>query len=100
MGAAVLTRSKSQIHWPWFILFFCLAAVLNTYLPSLASVSGILSNLGKLGLTATLFLIGTGLSHSHIEARRCAPSAARSNSYGSWLRIWSLYLIVAGVISL
>lgn len=98
-GAAVWTRSKSRIHWPWFILLFCLAAVLNTYLPSLKSVSGILSNLGKLGLTATLFLIGTGLSRAtlkHVGVRPLLQGVIL------WIvvAISSLCLIVAGVISL
>ncbi|MBZ5698334.1 MAG: putative sulfate exporter family transporter [Acidobacteriia bacterium] len=99
IGAALLTRSKSRIQWPWFILFFCLAAVLNTYLPSLASVSSILSNLGKLGLTATLFLIGTGLSTTtlrHVGVRPLLQGVIL------WIvvAISSLCLIVAGVISL
>jgi uncharacterized integral membrane protein (TIGR00698 family) len=99
MGAALLTRSKSRIHWPWFILFFCLAAVLNTYLPSLASVSGILSNLGKLGLTATLFLIGTGLSAATVRQVGVRPLL---QGVFLWIvvAISSLYLIVAGLISL
>ncbi len=99
MGAAVLTRSKSRIHWPWFILFFCLAAVFNTYLPSLASVSGILGNLGKLGLTATLFLIGTGLSTATLKRVGVRPLV---QGVILWIvvAISSLYLIGTGVISL
>ena len=31
---AVVLKSKARIQWPWFILFFCLAALLNTVLPS------------------------------------------------------------------
>lgn len=99
MGAAVLTRSKSRIHWPWFILLFCLAAILNTYLPSLKNVSGVLSNLGKLGLTATLFLIGTGLSIATLKRVGVRPLV---QGVILWIvvAISSLYLIVAGVISL
>ena len=99
IGAALLTRSKSRIQWPWFILFFCLAAVLNTYLPSLASVSSILSNLGKLGLTATLFLIGTGLSTATLKQVGVRPLL---QGVILWIvvAISSLCLIVAGAISL
>lgn len=99
MGAAVLTRSKSRIHWPWFILLFCLAAILNTYLPSLKNVFGVLSNLGKLGLTATLFLIGTGLSIATLKRVGVRPLV---QGVILWIvvAISSLYLIVAGVISL
>ncbi len=59
---AVVKKSKTRIQWPWFILFFCLAAVANTYLPALAPAYSILSRLGRIGLTVTLYLIGTGLS--------------------------------------
>ena len=32
LGTAAVKGSKTRIQWPWFILFFCLAAVANTYL--------------------------------------------------------------------
>ena len=32
VATAVAKGSKTRIQWPWFILFFCLAAVANTYL--------------------------------------------------------------------
>ena len=31
IGTAAVKGSKTRIQWPWFILFFCLAAVANTY---------------------------------------------------------------------
>ncbi len=62
MGTAFLYKSKTRIHWPWFILFFCLAAVANTYVHILQPVYPALKHLGVIGLTVTLFLIGTGLS--------------------------------------
>lgn len=98
-GAAVLTRSKSRIRWPWFILFFCLAAVLNTYLPSLKNLSATLSHLGKLGLTATLFLIGTGLSRSTLKRVGTRPLL---QGVILWIvvGVTSLWLIAAHFISL
>ncbi len=62
MLTAFITKSKARIQWPWFILFFCLAAVANTYLPIASAIYPALSRLGRLGLTVVLFLIGTGLS--------------------------------------
>jgi uncharacterized integral membrane protein (TIGR00698 family) len=59
---AVVLKSKSRIQWPWFILFFCLAALLNTLLPVFGAVFSGISHLGRIGLTVTLFLIGTGLN--------------------------------------
>ena len=59
---AIFLKSKARIQWPWFILFFCLAALLNTLLPTYSGAFGALNHLGRIGLTVTLFLIGTGLN--------------------------------------
>ena len=67
IGAESETRGASKIPFPWFILFFCLAAVLNTYVPAIQHGSHALFALGRLGLTATLFLIGTGISRATIR---------------------------------
>ena len=53
---------RAKVKIPWFIVFFCLASVASTYLPRFKSVFSDLNHLGKAGLTATLFLIGTSLS--------------------------------------
>ena len=60
-------KSKKSVQWPWFILFFCLAAFANTYLPAFSPAYPILSRLGKIGLTVTLYLIGTGLSRATLK---------------------------------
>jgi uncharacterized integral membrane protein (TIGR00698 family) len=54
--------SKARIQWPWFILFFCLAAMANTYLFPGSAVYQLLSRIGKMMLIFTLFLIGATLS--------------------------------------
>ena len=59
---AMTLKSKARIQWPWFILLFCLAALLNTLLPAFNPAFGVLNHVGKIGLTVTLFLIGTGLN--------------------------------------
>ncbi len=59
---AFTLKSKVRVRWPWFILFFCLAALLSTLLPAFSGSFMALNHLGKLGLTVTLFLIGTGLT--------------------------------------
>lgn len=59
---AATLKSKARVHWPWFILLFVLAAFLNTLLPAFNPTFGALNRLGKIGLTVTLFLIGTGLN--------------------------------------
>ncbi|HEV2214496.1 MAG TPA: putative sulfate exporter family transporter [Terracidiphilus sp.] len=62
IGASAVQKSKARIQLPWFIVFFCLAAVANSYLPAFHFAYPQLAHLGILGLTVTLFLIGTGLS--------------------------------------
>jgi uncharacterized integral membrane protein (TIGR00698 family) len=98
LATAAVKRSKSRVPLPWFILFFCLAAVVNTYLPSLARVTHALSVLGRLGLTATLFLIGTGLSLVTLRQVGWRPLL---QAVLLWIAVGSasLYLIRAGIIS-
>ena len=62
IGAALIKHARAKIQWPWFIAFFALAAVCNTYLPGGAPVYSVLSHAARVGLTATLYLIGTGIS--------------------------------------
>jgi len=60
-------KSKARIQWPWFILFFCIAALLNTLLPQFHSALSALSYVGRLGLTVTLFLIGASLNRETLK---------------------------------
>ena len=64
---ALVVKSKARVQWPWFILLFCLAALLNTLLPAIKPVFLALNQIGKVGLTVTLFLIGTGLNKRTLE---------------------------------
>jgi uncharacterized integral membrane protein (TIGR00698 family) len=64
---AIAKKSKARIQWPWFILFFCLAAVANTYVHTFHMLYPSLKHLGVIGLTVTLFLIGTGLSKKTLQ---------------------------------
>ncbi len=67
VGTAVVCGAKAKIQWPWFIGFFCLAAVCKTYLPVGVPVYSIAVKVAKLGLMATLFLIGSGISIARIK---------------------------------
>jgi uncharacterized integral membrane protein (TIGR00698 family) len=62
IATAIIKHSRAKIQWPWFIALFCLAAVCNTYLPAWAAIYTVLSRIAKVGLTATLYLIGSGIS--------------------------------------
>jgi uncharacterized integral membrane protein (TIGR00698 family) len=67
VGTAMVRGAKAKIQWPWFIGLFCLAAVCNTYLPAGANTYMIAVKVAKIGLTATLFLIGSGISVATIK---------------------------------
>jgi uncharacterized membrane protein YadS len=73
--------------------------VINTYVPALAHLSLELSNLGRLGLTATLFLIGTGLSRATIQQVGVRPLV---QGVILWILVGltSLWFIVQGWIAL
>jgi uncharacterized integral membrane protein (TIGR00698 family) len=68
---AMLKESKAKIRWPWFILYFCLAAILATYLPHYVPrsvpVLAALDRLGRAALTTVLFLIGTGITRNTLR---------------------------------
>src|SRR6266850_1474973 len=64
---AAVKQNRAQIQFPWFILFFVLAALPNTYLPAQHSATRTFFTLGRFGLTATLFLIGTGISRRTLK---------------------------------
>lgn len=99
LAVAVLQGSKNRIRWPYFILLFILATVVNTYIPATSALSGTMSNLGKLGLTATLFLIGTSISRPALRQVGVRPLL---QGVLLWVivAISSLWLILTGIISL
>jgi len=73
VATAAARRRKAQIQFPWFILFFVVAAVLNSYFPSGAPLFGRLTDLGKIGLTVTLYLIGSNISTSTLKTVGSRP---------------------------
>ena len=58
----IFREKNSKISIPWFILFFVLAMIANTYLPLPQALTSGLVWFAKKGLCMTLFLIGSGLS--------------------------------------
>jgi uncharacterized integral membrane protein (TIGR00698 family) len=62
IATALARHTKAKIQWPWFIALFCLAAVCNTYVSAGAAVYPWISKAARVGMTATLFLIGSGIS--------------------------------------
>jgi uncharacterized integral membrane protein (TIGR00698 family) len=96
---AAVKRSNTKVKLPWFILFFCLAAVINTYVRETAEFSKILFTLGRYGLTATLFLIGTSISRKAIKQVGWRP-LAQGVTLWILVALTSLYFIHIGWIAL
>jgi uncharacterized integral membrane protein (TIGR00698 family) len=99
LATAMLKHSKSKIQLPWFILFFCLAAIFNTYFPAISPFSHSLFIIGRVGLTATLFLIGTGISRSTLKEVGWRP-LLQGVLLWAIVGIASLYFIRIGWIAL
>jgi uncharacterized integral membrane protein (TIGR00698 family) len=66
-------RKSAKLTIPWFILWFVVASVLRTHIAAPAEVWSTLTMLAKIGLTITLFLIGSGLSRKAIAAVGARP---------------------------
>ncbi len=60
-------------HIPWFIGLFLLACIVRNFVPGMDSLAPAISRMGDLGLTVTLFLIGTGLSRKTLASVGIKP---------------------------
>jgi uncharacterized integral membrane protein (TIGR00698 family) len=98
LATAAVKHSKTRVQLPWFILFFCLAAVVNTYVPTFGNFDRWAFNAGRLGLTATLFLIGTGISVATLKSVGWRPLL---QGVALWIMVAAvtLYLIRMQIIS-
>ncbi len=68
VGTAAVKHGKARIQWPWFILSFVLAALFSTLMPAGKPAFHTLHRLGIVGLTVTLFLIGSGVSRASLKS--------------------------------
>jgi uncharacterized integral membrane protein (TIGR00698 family) len=85
LGYALLQGKRgAKIAWPWFILFFLLAAAVRTLVPQGADVYAALTAVARAGLTLTLFLIGAQLSR---EALRTVGARALVQGVVLWAAI-------------
>ncbi len=64
--AFAFRKGKTKIAIPWFILFFVIASVIRTYVPAPAMTWDVLVHIARIGLTITLFLIGSSLSRASL----------------------------------
>jgi len=99
LGTAVVCHAKAKIEWPWFVALFCAAAVCNTYLPAEAPAYAILVKAARMGLTATLFLIGSGITVATLKRVGHRPLVL---GIALWviISLGSLWLIREGWIAL
>jgi uncharacterized integral membrane protein (TIGR00698 family) len=96
LGTSAVVRHQNgssdehvKIQWPWFILFFCLAAVANTYLTRGVQAYHWINFAARLGLDATLFLIGASLAPASLKRVGMRPLI---HGIVLWLIVGSLSL--------
>jgi uncharacterized integral membrane protein (TIGR00698 family) len=99
LATAAISKSNTRIQWPWFILYFCLAAIANTYVHGLATVFDVFAKLGRCGLTVTLFLIGSGISKATLRKVGVRPML---QGVALWIiiAVLSLWAICSGLIGI
>ena len=68
-------ESAGRVQVPWFIGLFVLASVARTFLPNVAASASVLTHAATVGLTVTLFLIGSGLSRTMLRSVGWKPMA-------------------------
>ena len=62
-----LNKSGGKIKIPYFIGFFVLAILVNSYFPAIKDVASYVVDFSKSSLKVALFLIGTGLSFQNLK---------------------------------
>ena len=99
LSTAAIKRSGAKIKYPWFIGLFVIAAVVNTYLNFGEPIYKMLYDLARIGLTVTLYLIGSHISRQTLKQVGIRPLA---QGLILWIiiSVLSLGLILYGYISL
>ncbi|MSP33871.1 MAG: putative sulfate exporter family transporter [Rickettsiales bacterium] len=81
---------KQKMKWPWFILYFLVAAALVTYVPQLQETGHKIAFIARRLLVLTLFFIGANLTEQTIKAV----------GYKPFIQGISLWIIVASTTAL
>lgn len=71
----IFKNKSGKIKIPYFIGFFILAMIANTYLPQISNFVPHFISVAKIGLTLTLFLIGAGLNRTVLKSVGFKPLA-------------------------
>ncbi len=64
---------KTHLHVPWFIFLFLLASLLRTYVPAIQPLAPSIKLLAVAGFSASLFLIGAGISMKTLKSVGIRP---------------------------
>jgi uncharacterized integral membrane protein (TIGR00698 family) len=71
--AAIFKNKYNTVKIPYFIGLFIVAMLANTYIPQVSITAPYLVSIAKIGLTITLFLIGTGLNRKVLQSVGMRP---------------------------
>lgn len=69
----IFKNKESKIKIPWFIAYFIIAILLNTYFPLPEQMNASITALAKSGLNLTLFFIGSTLSLQTLKSIGLKP---------------------------
>ena len=73
IGTSMAFKTKGKINIPYFIGYFIIAMLLNTYFKPVQEIAPTLVKIAKVGLTLTLFLIGASLSFKMLKSVGIRP---------------------------
>ena len=66
---SVIFKKQSRVSaFPWFIIFFVVASIINTYLHLPDEFGSRVLTFSKIGFSLTLFLIGMGITPAKLKA--------------------------------
>lgn len=99
LGTSVFFKhtGRKKIKIPYFIGAFILAMVINTYVPAIHPLSPYIVYIAKVGLTITLFLIGSGLSKKVLRSVGFMPlvQGVLLWLFISLTALWAVFSLVA-----
>jgi len=84
---------RKSISFPYFILGFIAAILANTYVPIVQSIAPFCVSISKIGLTMTLFFIGSSLAFSTLKSIGIKP-LLQGVILWIWISIATLYAIM------
>ncbi len=92
IGTAMLKKSKAKVAWPWFYLYFCVAAVLASYVPHYLPESvGLFFRIEPAGARGTdggAVSDWDGDYSEHLERSGYAAAGAGCAVVGLWWRVY------------